>query len=281
MQVQASVLGPVPPCGRFLTFSLQPGVDAASVRSALAAWSPHADDVVGYGEPLARRLGMQVRGLRGFTAFDAPAGPIPSLQGALWVFLRGEDGGALVLRARAAHDALVSAFRLDDDQATLRYGGGRDLTGYEDGTENPEARALEVVAVPDPPFGCFVSVQRWRHALAAMDRLPTHTRDHVIGRSSTTNEELPDAPPSAHVQRSAQERFDPPAFMLRRSMPWGSATEQGLMFVAFAASLDPFDRVLRRMSGAEDGVVDGLFSFSRPETGAHYWCPPPGPSPWR
>ena len=28
------------------------------------------------------------------------------------------------------------------------------------------------------------------------------------------------------------------------------------------------------MTGAEDGIVDGLFRFTRPMTGGFYWCPP-------
>ena len=28
------------------------------------------------------------------------------------------------------------------------------------------------------------------------------------------------------------------------------------------------------MIGAEDGVVDALFSFTRPVSGAYFWCPP-------
>jgi putative iron-dependent peroxidase len=28
------------------------------------------------------------------------------------------------------------------------------------------------------------------------------------------------------------------------------------------------------MTGVEDGVVDGLFRFTRPITGGFYWCPP-------
>jgi len=33
---------------------------------------------------------------------------------------------------------------------------------------------------------------------------------------------------------------------------------------------------LRRMSGLEDGIIDGLYRFSRPLTGGYYWCPPMG-----
>jgi putative iron-dependent peroxidase len=62
--------------------------------------------------------------------------------------------------------------------------------------------------------------------------------------------------------------------MLRRSMPWAGKDKEGLEFVAFVASLDTFTRMMRRMAGGEDGIVDGLFSFSRPVTGGFYWCPP-------
>jgi putative iron-dependent peroxidase len=32
--------------------------------------------------------------------------------------------------------------------------------------------------------------------------------------------------------------------------------------------------MLRRMLGLDDGIVDALFTFSRPVTGGYYWCPP-------
>jgi putative iron-dependent peroxidase len=46
------------------------------------------------------------------------------------------------------------------------------------------------------------------------------------------------------------------------------------MFVAFGKSFDAFEAILSRMVGAEDGIVDALFQFSRPLTGSFYWCPP-------
>lgn len=64
--------------------------------------------------------------------------------------------------------------------------------------------------------------------------------------------------------------------MVRRSMPWGTVAESGLVFVAYGATLDPFERVLARMVGQEDGVPDALFRFTRPVTGGYYWCPPIG-----
>ncbi|MBX9754991.1 MAG: Dyp-type peroxidase, partial [Pseudomonadaceae bacterium] len=87
-------------------------------------------------------------------------------------------------------------------------------------------------------------------------------------------EELDDAPESAHVKRTAQESFEPEAFVLRRSMPWASAGQAGFMFSAFGCSVAAFEAQLKRMVGAEDGIVDGLFQFTRPLTGSYFWCPP-------
>ena len=57
-------------------------------------------------------------------------------------------------------------------------------------------------------------------------------------------------------------------------MPYGGVVQHGLYFVAYVAALDTFGRMLRRMVGLDDGIVDGLFQFSRPVSGGYYWCPP-------
>ena len=119
-----------------------------------------------------------------------------------------------------------------------------------------------------------MAVQQWVHDLARFEAMASRDRDHVFGRRQSDNEELDDAPPSAHVKRTAQESFEPEAFVLRRSMPWADAHGEGLVFVAFGSSLDAFEAQLQRMVGKDDGVADALFSFTRPTSGAYFWCPP-------
>jgi len=105
--------------------------------------------------------------------------------------------------------------------------------------------------------------------------LTTSEADNSIGRRLSDNVELADAPESAHVKRTAQESFDPEAFMLRRSMPWSiPESEGGLFFVAFGKSFDAFEAQLARMIGDEDGISDALFQFTRPVSGSYFWCPP-------
>jgi porphyrinogen peroxidase len=161
----------------------------------------------------------------------------------------------------------------------FRYKSGFDLSGYEDGTENPKGTAaVKAAAVAGHGAGLdggsFVAVQQWIHHLDAFEAMTAHKQDHTIGRRKRDNKELGHAPASAHVKRTAQESFDPAAFIVRRSMPWADAQQAGLVFVAFGNSFDAFDALLRRMIGAEDGIVDALFTFTRPVSGSYFWCPP-------
>lgn len=57
-------------------------------------------------------------------------------------------------------------------------------------------------------------------------------------------------------------------------MPWADGSRAGLVFVAFGKSVEAFEALLRRMIGADDGVADALFGFTRPITGSYFWCPP-------
>ena len=104
--------------------------------------------------------------------------------------------------------------------------------------------------------------------------MPQVQQDHTFGRRISDNEEIDDAPLSAHVKRTAQEDFDPEAFVLRRSMPWSDSERSGLVFVAFGHSFDAFEALLHRMVGKDDGIIDALFSFTHPVTGCYFWCPP-------
>ena len=170
-------------------------------------------------------------------------------------------------------------FHLDEVIDGFRYGTGLDLTGYEDGTENPSGDdAITAAIVQGAGKGMdgssFVAVQLWVHDLDCFQGFSQDERDNTIGRRQSDNEELDDAPSSAHVKRTAQESFEPEAFILRRSMPWADATDQGLVFVAFGRSFAAFGALLQRMAGTEDGVVDALFRFTQPVSGSYFWCPP-------
>jgi putative iron-dependent peroxidase len=270
---QPAILRPVPREGTFLTFARVQDTDPMPALDALSSIPHDADVVIGFGEPVA---GARVSGYR---PFPHDVGLFPATQGAVWAFLAHAERGAQFEAGRALARKLGAAFTLVEEVSAFKYRGGRDLTGFEDGTENPKGDAAQEAAFiaglgPGLDGGSFVAVQRWIHDLEAMEAMSVAAREAVIGRRLSDNEELGDAPLSAHVKRTAQESFEPPAFILRRSMPYGGVTEHGLYFVAYGESLDRFERQLRRMAGRDDGIVDGLISFSRAETGGYYFCPP-------
>jgi putative iron-dependent peroxidase len=276
---QPAILAPVPALARYLTFDLVPGADPRPALARLRDAFVPAQSALGFGQPLVLALGRTIDGLRAFPALAGPGCAFPSTQGALWAFLGGGDASDLFDRARTLAAGLGGAFVLREEIQAFRYRGGRDLSDYEDGTESPTgergiAAALSAGRGESLDGGSFVAVQRWAHDLAYMASLREEQRDHVIGRRHSDNTEIEDAPAAAHVKRAAQETYDPPAFMVRRSMPYGGVADHGLYFVAYGESLDRFERVLRRMAGLEDGIVDALLTFSRAKTGEYYWCPP-------
>jgi putative iron-dependent peroxidase len=275
---QPAILAPPPKVGRALSFRIAPDTDVAAALMRLRDGLSLQAAVIGIGEPAVRALGRSIPGLRTFPAFSGAACSIPSTQHALWFMLRGEDRGTVFDLTQEIRALVADAFLAEDSIDTFMYAGGRDLTRFEDGTENPKDHAAIEAAIvadgTDMAGSSFVAVQRWVHDLTRFNSFPEHHRENLIGRRTDSNDEIEDAPDSAHVKRAEQESFDPPAFMLRRSMPWATADREGLEFLAFVESLDRYERVLRRMTGLDDGVVDGLFTFSRPVTGAYYWCPP-------
>jgi putative iron-dependent peroxidase len=274
---QPGILLPIPPLARYLTFSLRPGVNPRGALRKLSALADGERVVAGIGESLVLSLAGRVEGLRAFPTLTGAGFDIPSTPSALWIWARGGDRGELFHRSRLIERALGPAFQLERALDAFRHDGGRDLTGYEDGTENPKggkARKAALVAPPSALAGSsFVAVQLWEHQFERFESMSPLRRDAVFGRRRSNNEEIASAPLSAHVKRTAQESFDPEAFVVRRSMPWAEATRAGLVFVAFGASLDSFEAQLRRMAGLEDGITDALFKFTRPLTGAYFWCP--------
>ncbi len=207
---------------------------------------------------------------------------LPSDGAALWCWLQGSDPGAVLHRVRQLAKVLEKYFVLRRFTDGFRFGTGQDLTGYEDGTENPQgeaAIAAALIAESDNEASglcgsSFVAVQKWQHDIEHFFSRSQQERDHTIGRRLSDNQEIDQAPKTAHVKRTAQESFEPEAFVLRRSMPWADSSGEGLMFVAFGHSFDAFEAQLGRMLGREDGQLDGLFSFTHPVTGGYYWCPP-------
>jgi putative iron-dependent peroxidase len=285
---QPGIFEGIPAVARYVLFNLaNASVDGAAIKEALTRLTPLVDGsdvVVGLAPSLVKALGADIPDLHEYPDFSRGTLRIPVTPGTLWCWLRGSDLGDLLHVTRKVQKALAPAFHVRHVTDAFRHswkegGHGHDLTGFEDGTENPEGEAAEEAAFAHGlgeglDGSSYVAVQQWVHDLDAFEALEDQARDFHIGRRLSDNEELEDAPAEAHVKRTAQESFDPEAFLLRRSMPWMMSMQAGLMFVAFGKSFQAFEQQMRRMAGHDDGIVDAMFKISKPVNGAYFWCPP-------
>jgi putative iron-dependent peroxidase len=195
---------------------------------------------------------------------------MPAAQHDLWLWLHSAMPDAVFNVARAATRELRDVATLASEQAAFAYGASQDLSGFEDGTENPPIdEAARLLAA-----GAVALLQRWVHKLDDFTALPVGERERIIGRTLFGSEELDPMPDNAHVGRVViEDEQGEELEVWRRSTAFGTVAEHGLMFVAFSPERDRLQRMLERMAGAEDGVRDRLTEFSTPTTSAFYVVP--------
>lgn len=287
---QPHILKPVPAHSLHLVFTLRPNADravAVGELQNLLVQSGAEALVLGLGHSLCCKLRLGAP--NALKAFSVPQGSkvkLPQTHGDLWIWLRsalndisGLEQGKLLARQRRVVQALASVFDLSSCEACFRHGEGRDLTGYEDGTENPKGKKALAAAIA-ADGSSFLALQKWQHQWQKIEAMSELQRNHAIGRVRTSNDEIESAPASAHVKRTAQEDFTLSdgslGFSLRRSMPWSDGQHSGLMFTSFGKNFEAFEAQLAKMTGAMDGITDALFRMSKPVSGAYFWCPPVG-----
>jgi putative iron-dependent peroxidase len=215
-------------------------------------------------------------GLAGFDAdlvgLDGFAMPATQHDAVLW--LSGSSYDVVFDTARAAIKELSGLAVLAEETSSWPYQHDRDLTGFIDGSENPSLiEAPPLVLVPDGSPGAGGTVlllQKWVHEAADWEALPVTEQEAVIGRTKADSVELDDRPETSHVARTDQDEF---GHIFRRNMPYGTVSEHGTMFVGFAASRQPLERMLESMAGLVSGERDALTRFTRPLTGAYYFVP--------
>src|SRR5438094_7211653 len=133
---QPGILAPIPRHARYLTFGLKQGARPQAALRALAAIADGESCVVGLGAVLLFALQKRIEGLRPFPHHKGEGVDVPSTPAALWCWLRGEERGEIVLRARAIEKILAPAFEASGVIDGFKHGRGLDLTGYEAGNEN-------------------------------------------------------------------------------------------------------------------------------------------------
>ncbi|RTK95314.1 MAG: Dyp-type peroxidase [Neisseriaceae bacterium] len=190
------------------------------------------------------------------------------------IWLKNNDKGKLFHQATEFRNILSDSFELQNVVSAYSYREKFDLSDFEDGIENPEGDAMLPVAISEDGSSFWV-LQQWLHDFNWLSNSSQHAKEMCIGRSMDDSHQFADLPPSAHVKKSAKENFEPEAELLRKSMPWSDdKLNGGLMFSSFGHSFRAFNLQMSSMLGIDDGIIDGVFKFSKIMNTNYLWCPP-------
>ncbi len=277
----------------YLMFDIKPDAFGA-VRAALAEvpalWQslrqeyPDADfsGLVAVGNEAWDELypGARPAKLAPFPAQQEGQRSAPETPFDLFFQLRADRLDVAYIAVQRIMALLAGKVELKDERQGFRYLDSRDLTGFVDGTENPQGENRAAVAlVAEGRFadGSYIHVQRYKHKMARWQKLALKAQEDIYGRTKSDNIEYESAhkAPTAHTKRtSLKDAAGNSMEILRQSMPWGSAAEQGLVFISCCNTPLHFSRMLESMFQPDEaGAFDHLTLFTQAETGSAFFAP--------
>ncbi|MDM1276483.1 MULTISPECIES: Dyp-type peroxidase [Acinetobacter] len=260
--------------------------DLFNTRDRLITQHPHAQikTAVAFGPELWAQLYSQTPA--GFKqlqpiegAFQMPVVPTDVL-----IHIASARADICFALSQSFFEGIQDQVDVLDERVCFRYFDGRDMTGFIDGTENPQFpddRAEVALLGEDAGIfedGSFVFAQRYAHDLDKWKRLKVDAQEQVMGRTKLESIELDDEvkPDNAHVARTVVEDDEGEEMeILRHSLPYGDGQgDQGLFFIAYTKDLTILDAMLERMFGTSgDGIHDRLLHFVTALDGAYYFAP--------
>ncbi|KAF7258121.1 hypothetical protein EG68_03578 [Paragonimus skrjabini miyazakii] len=299
---QSSVINPVKDHSLFLTIHLRPGCTAQECLKELGNMQKYIDNIsppdlrdesdeiwygVGFGSKFLNELGTdyQPAGIVSYTyrTRSGPHGDLPNTGGDIFIHAKCNERGKLFELCQAIMNHMphgcVAKF---EDVYGWTYRGGRDLTGFMDGTENPADEDDRIEAAIDPKTGgSYVVTQKWIHNHPVIRATKDGVKEQYIGRDLKDSVELRKKPDTSHVARmvgSADFDATPKFQIVRHSQPWGTVSgDSGLFFIGYSATPVALDFMLDRMTGlGEDKKADDLMRLTQCVTG-NYWFFPSKP----
>jgi putative iron-dependent peroxidase len=235
--------------------------------------------VIAFGDTLWRDLqgADAAPELKAFSALGK--GIAPATQRDLLIHIQSLRHDVNFSLAQAALVAFADAVDIEEETHGFRWVEERDLSGFVDGTENPQGEQREQVAIiaagPDAG-GSYVFTQRWEHNLKLWNRMAVEKQEAVMGRTKVENEEIPgdERPATSHLSRVDLKEEGKGLKILRQSLPYGTASgTHGLFFIAYCNRLHNIEQQLLSMFGERDGKMDAMLRFTKPVTGSYFFAP--------
>lgn len=278
----------------YVLLSRMDGADMGAIKAAISQLradcaAKNINLVVGFGPGLLADLTGDVpsdfQPYETFQSIDGSGKEAKGTQEELLFWLNSEKKDEVWKAQWDAREALKGHMRVARETMTFIYGDSLDLSGFIDGTGNPEPeRDVEVAIVPDGESGAggsFIIAQRWVHDLEAFNLLPVEEQEKVFGRTKADSTRLSVQPPTSHLShvelregKTGDDSTPKRDEISRRSTPYAFHDGTvGLYFMAFCKSQAPLRERMRAMYGMDGQVRDRLTSYSNPASGSFYFAP--------
>ena len=278
----------------YVHLSRMDGADMGAIKAAISQLradcaAKNINLVVGFGPSLLADLADDVpsdfQPYETFQSIDGSGKEAKGTQEELLFWLNSEKKDEVWKAQWDAREALKGHMRVARETMTFIYGDSLDLSGFIDGTGNPEPeRDMEVAIVPDGEPGAggsFIIAQRWVHDLEAFNLLPVEEQEKVFGRTKADSTRLTVQPPTSHLShvelregKTGDDSTPKRDEISRRSTPYAFHDGTvGLYFMAFCKSQAPLRERMRAMYGMDGQVRDRLTSYSNPASGSFYFAP--------
>jgi porphyrinogen peroxidase len=165
------------------------------------------------------------------------------------------------------------------------YANSLDLTGFIDGTGNPEPerqRECAVIADGQPGAGgAFAIAQRWVHDLNYFNSLSLADQENLFGRTKKDSARLDKQVPTSHLSHvelrdgdTADANKAKRNEIVRRSTPYALHDGTvGLYFLGFCKNQAPLRERMEAIYGVNGQVRDALTDYSTPASGSFYFAP--------
>jgi len=272
------------------------GADLGVIKAAIRATRAAGSDV-GITVPinvcflfgpklLADLTGDVPNDFQPYPGYESPDGKVAKgTQEEMLLWIHSEDKDLCwetQFKFRSAVDGHMTVAR---ETPTFIYRNSLDLTGFIDGTGNPEPEDQHDRAiVPDGQPGAggsFCIAQRWVHDLKYFNSLSLDDQEALFGRKKADSTRLDVQPPRSHLSHvelrdgtTADASKPKRNEMVRRSTPYAFHDGTvGLYFMGFCRDQAPLRERMEAIYGMNGQPRDALTDYSTPASGSFYFAP--------
>jgi len=276
----------------YVHLSRTEGADLGVIKRALSALRQDCDRqgvslVILFGPTLLADLTSDIpEDFQPYPGYQSPDGKVAKAtqeELLVWVHSAHKDrnwGTQYAFRTAVAGHMAVAR-----ETIAWIYGESQDLTGFIDGTGNPEPdRQVECAIIPDGKPGAggsFAIAQRWVHDLTYFNKLTLDEQQNLFGRTKSDSTRLAKQVPTSHLSHvelrqgdTADDTKPKRGEMVRRSTPYALHDGTvGLYFMGFCREQAPLRERMEAIYGMKGNARDALTDYSTPASGSFYFAP--------